>query len=113
MSDRAKLISMLGMAYKARKTISGDESLRKSIRDQKVKLVIIAEDASDNTKKRFINSAKYYKINYYIVLTKAELSKSSGTNNRAVIGIIDLNFSTTIEKLIINLQSKTGGDLNE
>lgn len=51
MEHRKKLLSMIGMAYKAGKIISGEDPVRKAIRKNSVKLLIIAEDASDNTKK--------------------------------------------------------------
>lgn len=114
MSDNIKIASIIGMANKANKIVSGEEILRKSIREKKVKLIIIAKDASDNTKKRFSNSASYYDIPYYTVLTKYDFSKSLGWKNRSVIGITDSNFANTLEKLICEvLQLKTGGELFE
>lgn len=91
---------MIGMANKAQKIVSGEDSVRQSIREKKVKLIIIAEDASDNTKKRFSNCANYYKVPYYIYLSKDELSISLGGRIRSVIGIADNNFSIYLEKLI-------------
>lgn len=91
---------MIGMAYKAKKVISGEEILRKSIKENKVKLIIIAEDAADNTKKRFINSATHYNLPYYIYLTMDDFGKCLGWKSRAVIGITDTNFSDVLGKLI-------------
>lgn len=110
-SDTGKIISMLGMSYQAKKIITGEDALRRSIRENKVKLLIIASDASDNTKKRLINSAKHYGVNYYIFSTKHELSICLGGKTRSAIGILDKNFTNILDKLICNvLQSKTGGE---
>ena len=100
MDNRSKVISMIGMANRAQKVISGEESLRQSIREKKVKLIIIAEDASFNTKKRFSNCANYYGIPYYVYLSKDEFSISLGGRIRSVIGIADDNFTAYLEKLI-------------
>lgn len=100
MDNKSKIISMIGMANKAQKVISGEDSLRKAIREKKVKLIIIAEDASDNTKKRFSNCANYYGVPYYVYLSKDEFSISLGERIRSVIGIADNNFSIYLEKLI-------------
>lgn len=100
MDNKSKVISMIGMANRARKIVSGEDSVRQFIRGNKVKLIIIAEDASDNTKKRFSNCASYYGIPYYVYLSKDELSISLGGKIRSVIGIADCNFSFYLERLI-------------
>lgn len=93
---------MIGLAYKAKKVISGESLVRNSIRNGKVKAVIITEDASLNTRKRFSHSAHYYDVPYYLYFNKDELSTSIGGKMRSVIGIIDQGFATEIQKLIDN-----------
>ncbi len=111
MKINARITSMLGMSYQARKIIIGEDALRRAIRKNKVKLLIIAEDASDNTKKRFTNIAKHYGITYHIYFTKYDFSKCLGGKYSSVLGIIDRNFTNILDKLICNvLQSKTGGE---
>lgn len=102
MEHRKKLLSMIGMAYKAGKIISGEDPVRKAIRKNSVKLLIIAEDASDNTKKRFINSAVYYHVPYFVYLTKAELSDSLGQKIRSVASVIDEGFAKHLISLMEN-----------
>jgi ribosomal protein L7Ae-like RNA K-turn-binding protein len=110
---------MLGLASKAGKLVSGEEIVRNSIRQGKVKLLIISEDASENTKKRFINTAEYYKVPVYIWGYKEQLGSGIGKSNRSVVGIIDNNFTNTI-KLLLSAENpvtpigeKSGGELNE
>lgn len=43
---------MLGLAMRARKLITGEELVVKAIRQGQVKLVILASDASANTRKK-------------------------------------------------------------
>ena len=50
-----KVLSYLGLATKAGKIQSGEFSTEKSVKCGKAALVIVAEDASDNTKKKFKN----------------------------------------------------------
>lgn len=102
MEQRKKILSMIGMAYKAGKIISGEDPVRKVIRHKSAKLLIIAEDASDNTKKRFINSATYYHVPYYIYLTKEELSNSLGQKLRSVVSVIDEGFANHLISLLEN-----------
>lgn len=46
------LLQLLGLAARARKTISGEELVVKEIRSGKAKLVFLASDASANTSKK-------------------------------------------------------------
>ncbi len=60
-----------------------------SIRFGNVYVVIVAADASDNTKKRFRNSCDYYKVPYVEYKNKEELGKLLGKEFRASICITD------------------------
>ena len=51
MQDKA--LAMLGMAAKAGKVVSGEFSVEKAVKEGKAWLVLVAEDASFNTKKSF------------------------------------------------------------
>ena len=46
-----KVLSMLGLAAKAGSVVSGEFSTEKAVKEGKAYLVIVAGDASDNTKK--------------------------------------------------------------
>lgn len=48
-----KALSRLGLATRAGKLISGEEIVLKAIRSGEAKLVLLAGDASDNTRKKF------------------------------------------------------------
>lgn len=51
MTQNSKVLSMLGLAAKAGKVASGEFSTEKEVKSGNACLVIVAEDASDNTKK--------------------------------------------------------------
>ncbi|MCR5834884.1 MAG: L7Ae/L30e/S12e/Gadd45 family ribosomal protein [Lachnospiraceae bacterium] len=95
-----KGLSMVGLATRARGTVSGEFATEKAVKERKAKLVIVASDASDNTKKLFRNKCEYYKIPFFIVGTKEELGKVTGGVMRASLAVTDARFSDTIiEKL--------------
>lgn len=50
MTQNSKVLSMLGLAAKAGKVASGEFSTEKEVKSGNACLVIVAEDASDNTK---------------------------------------------------------------
>ena len=55
MVDKKKLLNMIGLATRARKVVSGEFSTEKSVKSGRSHLVIVSEEASDNTKKMFTN----------------------------------------------------------
>ena len=83
---------------KAGKVAFGADSVEESILKKKVKLVIIAEDSSERTKKKFIDICDNYNIPVIIDGNIQELSKTIGKNNKAILGIKDINFAETIQK---------------
>ena len=95
--DRA-LSSMLSLSMKAGKLKTGDSACVKALRSGEAKLIILAVDASGNTKKKFINKSKFYNTPVYIYNPMAVLSHSTGVVNRAVFAVTDSGFATNIEK---------------
>lgn len=58
MNQRTK--NLLGLAARARKIVSGDELIT-AISKKKVSLVLVASDASDNTKKKLATNVHIMK----------------------------------------------------
>jgi len=112
---------MLGLACKAGRLVSGEDIVRNSVRKNKVKLMIISEDASENTKKRFLNAAEFYKVPVVIWGQKEVLGSSIGKSDRSVVGICDEGFKKSISSLLSDIVSnpieyigkKSGGEPNE
>ncbi len=91
-----KVYSLLGLCMRAGMLVSGEFMVEKAIRADKVKLVIVAEDASDNTKKKFRNMCNYRKLELMIYGDKSSLGAALGKEIRASIGITDENFAKNI-----------------
>lgn len=98
-NNEKNILSLLGLASRARKIQTGD-SLLKAIQQKKAEIVLIAEDASDNTKKKFMDKCSYYHIPYYIFSNVDNLSRSIGKNNRVCVGICDKGFAIKIKSMI-------------
>ena len=96
-----KIISMIGLATRAGKTASGEFMTEKSVKGNQAYLVIVAADASGNTRKMFRNMCTYYKVPLYIYGTKEMLGHGMGKESRASLAVIDKNFADTIIKRLI------------
>jgi ribosomal protein L7Ae-like RNA K-turn-binding protein len=66
----------------------------------KAVLVIVAGDASDNTKKKFRDMCEFYKVPIYIYGDKDTLGHAIGKEFRASLAILDEGFAKGIRKQI-------------
>lgn len=95
-----KIFSMVGLATRAGKTVAGEFSVEKAVKEQKAKLVIVSEEASDNTKKLFTNKCKYYDVPLFIYGSREELGNATGNKNRVSIAVLDSGFSKSIISML-------------
>lgn len=85
---------------RAGKLVSGDESVMKAIRSGSAKLVIVAEDASDNTLKKFTDKCRYYDVPIVQCCSRNELGRSIGREHRAVVAVTDQGFARMIQSVL-------------
>ncbi|PKM50732.1 MAG: 50S ribosomal protein L7ae [Firmicutes bacterium HGW-Firmicutes-7] len=95
-----KVFSTLGLCMKAGLLASGEFMVEKSIKDETAKLVIVAGDASDNTKKKFRNMCEFRNVEMIEFSDKYTLGKALGKEVRATLGILDINFAKNIKSKI-------------
>jgi len=93
------LLQMLGLIQRSRKLSFGPMALE-SIRCNKSKYVLIASDASDRTKKQFIDKCTFYHVPYDIGYTSEQLSNAIGKSNIKTISINDVGWSKAIQQSI-------------
>lgn len=95
-----KALSLVSLATKAGKTVSGEFSTEKAVKDFTAELVIVAEDASDNTKKKFKNMCDFYEVPIYFYKDKDTLGHAMGKEFRASLAVLDAGFAKEIRKHI-------------
>lgn len=93
-----KVLSLIGLATKAGKTASGEFLTEREVKSGKAALVIVAGDASENTKKKFRNMCDYYKVPIYFYEDKDTLGHAMGKEFRASLAILDEGFAKEIMK---------------
>ena len=89
----SKILSLIGLATKAGKTVSGEFSTEKSVKTGNGFLVVAAEDASENTKK---NMCSFYQVPIYFHGDKESLGRAMGKEYRACLAVQDENFAKAI-----------------
>lgn len=95
-----KILSFLGLGKKAGYLTTGETGCEISIKKKKAKLIVVAKDASENTKKKFENMAKSKEVEFILFSTKEELGKILGKDIVATITINDENFAKALKKKI-------------
>lgn len=96
-----KLFNQLGLATRAGKLVTGDELVLKTIRSSEAKLVIVAGDASSNTRKKFRDKCATYKVPLMIGFDRERLGTSVGRPERVVLALTDQGFADMIAKEIV------------
>ncbi|NLC95039.1 MAG: hypothetical protein GX676_05025 [Bacilli bacterium] len=83
----------LGLAYRAGKIVTGEDNIIYHIREKKVNLVIVATNASNNTKKKYFDKCSFYNIQCIEQGTIQDISHAIGKNNRVAVGVTDAGFA--------------------
>ena len=93
-----KILSLVGLATKAGRCVSGEFMTEREVKSGKAALVIVAEDSSDNTKKKFRDMCEFYKVPIYFYGDKDTLGHAMGKEFRASLAILDEGFAKGIQK---------------
>lgn len=105
MEKEKRIWGLLGLAVRAGKVNFGMESVKESIEKKKAKLIILATDAADRSKKIIEDISTQNKIPVKQMGNIQTLSKAIGQDNKMVVAIKDNNFAKEILKII------DGGDI--
>lgn len=87
---------MLSIAAKAGKVVSGGFMTEKAIQDGSAELVIIAGDASGNTRKKFTDKCTYYNVPYRIFGDSATIGRMIGKQSRTTAAVTDSGLAAQI-----------------
>lgn len=96
--SQSKVLSLISLATKAGKTVSGEFCTEKEVKSGRASAVIIAGDASDNTKKKFRNMCDFYQVPIYFYADKDTLGHAMGKQFRASLAILDEGFAKGMKK---------------
>lgn len=103
---KKKINSYMGFAKKSGNLVSGGNTCQVTGEKGRLKLLIIAEDASENSREKMIKLAGKTKTAYRIYGRTDDLSHATGTSGRSIFGVNDRNFADTIMNAIDEEQSK-------
>lgn len=94
------IYGLLGISAKAGKLVSGMDATVDNIKRGRVKLIILAEEASEKTKKEMNYYSEKNNIKLIVYGNIDENSHAIGKKNRAIIAILDDGLANSILKEI-------------
>ena len=100
--EKDKVLSMLGLAERSRNVVSGGFATEEAVKSGKAYLVIIAEDASDNTRKKYSNMCGFYEVPYEYYSVKEVLGHAIGKEERSCLAVTDKGFADSIRKHLLD-----------
>ena len=100
--NKDRVLSMLGLATRSRNVVSGGFATEEAVKNGKAYLVIIAENASDNTRKKYSNMCEFYKVPYWSYSEKEILGHAIGKEERSCLAVTDAGFADSIRKHLVD-----------
>jgi len=97
---------MIGLCAKAGKIMFGAGACETGIKRGKIKLLLIEDTASENTKKDFMDACEYYNVPVILNASPRKIGEAAGRPANKVFGIVCPGFS---KRLIEIHQDKISG----
>lgn len=94
-----KLLSFLGLTRKSGNIVLGANLVETQALKNKIKLIIITEDASENTREKTTALAKRKNIKIINILNKEDLGYALGKAEISVVGVLDAKMAEVISDL--------------
>lgn len=93
-----KALSLLSLAARGRNLVSGEFAVEEAVKSGKACVVVVAGDASGNTKKLFFNKCSFYEIPVYSFGTKEQLGHAIGKDIRSSLAVTDEGLAQAVIK---------------
>ncbi|HKM29379.1 MAG TPA: ribosomal L7Ae/L30e/S12e/Gadd45 family protein [Bacilli bacterium] len=95
-----RALNLLGLAFRARKVVTGEENVIKLLQTQKAKIVFVASDASDRTTDNFKRKCFFYNVDVDFSFDTENLTKALGKTLVKILAITDQGFYESLKKLL-------------
>ena len=94
-----KFYRLLGLCQRAGRLASGEVQAEAAVAGGRGKLILLATDASENTKKKWKNSAAFYALPLQAAGSRTDLGRALGEEERAVVVVTDEGFAAKLTAL--------------
>ena len=88
-----ELGSWLGLARRAGALVTGTFATRQALREDRVKLVLLATDASEGSRRKVLGLVEGKGVPCRTVGTRSELGAAVGESPRSAVGVVETSFA--------------------
>lgn len=96
--NEQKIFNLLSMAQRAGRIASGDFAINRAVQEKKARLLLVARDASGETKKSYRQMALNAGIELFYIGDRELLGHCIGKDFRAAAAVLDAGFANAIAK---------------
>lgn len=100
MENKKSYLNILGLATRAGKCTFGEELIVKEIQSNRARIVLIASDIGDQTRKKLTDKCKFYKVPFFFVDERDILSQAVGKSGRVAVSIDEQGFAMKLMALL-------------
>ena len=112
--DNNDILSLLGLALRGGRLVMGEEPVEAVARARDARVLLLASDAADNTRRRVEHFAQAGQCLWLRVpFTKAELGRQFGRTSVAVAAVTDVGLASAVVKKLAALDPDTYGEAAE
>ncbi len=98
--QRKKIAGYLGIAQRAGKIAAGDNMVKDALHKNRVKLLVLADDASAEVRTTLSQLAQEKKVALLDWPSKDDLGLIVGKSRRGALGVLDEGFAQAIKKVM-------------
>lgn len=92
----SRTLGLLGLAKRAGKIIDGQERVIGAIASGAARLVVVAEDAGENGRKKLADKSTTYAVPCVIFAQKADLGRALGRQSVSACAVVDPSFANKL-----------------
>ena len=109
--DSNNILSLLGLALRGGRLVMGEEPVEAVARARDARVLLLASDAADNTRRRCEHFAEAGQCLWLRVpFTKAELGRQLGRTSVAVAAVTDVGLASAVVSKLAQLEPETYGE---
>lgn len=97
--EARRLQQLLGLAQAAGKAVSAEPEVESSLRRNKVRLLILAEDATERVRKKYQQEAEINEVTLITALTRNDIGQALGKSPRGIAAVLDNGFKKSVLKI--------------
>ena len=97
--DTQRQKQLLGMAQAAGKVVSADPEVEGALYKNKVRLLILAEDATDRVRKKYRQEAEINEVTLITALNRDDIGQALGKSPRGIVAVLDNGFKKSVLKI--------------